>query len=140
MGGNARTRREVSTSGTRRSRGRLRYSDLEWAVIVAAAAVDGISPGAWVQQAGYEAAVRENRGGSDRRALIEAITAFTAEMREHRRVLTHIGGILNNIAHVGNANGESDAAQAAEAVLRVVAGMVRSSDTLLTDIRSRVVP
>lgn len=38
--------REQSQHGARQPRGRLRYSDLEWATIVTAAALDGMAPNA----------------------------------------------------------------------------------------------
>ena len=48
--------------GRREPRGLLRYSDEEWARIVQVAASVEMRPGAWVQLAAHDAAVRELAG------------------------------------------------------------------------------
>jgi hypothetical protein len=113
----------------------LRYSDIEWAVIVQVAAVAGMKPAAWAQQAAYEAALREHLGkGTDR----GAVTALTQELREHRRVLTNVGGNLNDVAKVANSTGKIENANAAATVLRLVANVVRTADTVIKDVRERL--
>jgi hypothetical protein len=119
------------------ARGRFRYSDSEWAVIVVAAALDGRPPNAWAQQAAYEAAVQASRGATTDR---DAVFALEAELRQHRRVLTNVGGNLNDVARVANATHEIAVASATQSVLRLVGNVVRASDTLVRDIRARLLP
>ncbi|WP_410607534.1 hypothetical protein [Amycolatopsis sp. lyj-109] len=135
-GGNA-GYREQSTTGKREPRGMLRYSDIEWAVIVQVAALAGMKPAAWAQQAAYEAALQAHLGkGTDR----GAVTALIQELREHRRVVTNVGGNLNDVAKVANSTGEIENANAAATVLRLVANVVRTADTMMKDIRQRLLP
>ena len=47
--------RPKSLGGKRQPRGLLRYTDDEWAVIVQVAVLVGMRPGAWAQQAAYDA-------------------------------------------------------------------------------------
>ncbi|MEU4675159.1 hypothetical protein AB0F91_46295 [Amycolatopsis sp. NPDC023774] len=115
----------------------LRYSDTEWAVIVQAAALAGRKPAPWAQQAAYDAARAEHPGTATYR---EAVAALTQELREHRRVLTNVGGNLNDVAKVANATGEIEIAQAAVAIMRLIANVVRTSDTVIKDVRERLVP
>lgn len=129
--------REESTSGKRQPRTLMRYSDTEWAVIVQVAARAGMRPGAWAQQAAYDAALREHLGEIADRGAVDDLTA---ELREHRRVLTNVGGNLNDVAKVGNATGQFEHATAAATVLRLVGNVVRASDTLVRDVRRRLLP
>jgi hypothetical protein len=115
----------------------MRYSDTEWAVIVQVAARAGMRPGAWAQQAAYDAAQREHLGETADRGAVDDLTA---ELREHRRVLTNVGGNLNDVAKVGNATGQFEHATAAATVLRLVGNVVRASDTLVRDVRRRLLP
>jgi hypothetical protein len=80
-------------------RGALRYTDDEFAVIVMVAALDRMKPGAWAQQAAYDAAIRRRRGDL---ADWSAVEALVAELRQHRRLLTNIGGNLNDLVRVAN--------------------------------------
>ncbi len=130
--------REQSSTGRREKRGTApRYSDTEWAVIVQVAARAGMRPNAWVAQAAYEAALREHLGTFTERTVV---TALIEELREHRRVLTNVGGNLNDVAKVANSTGEIENATAATTVLRLVANVVRGSDTLIKDVRRRLLP
>jgi hypothetical protein len=117
----------------------LRYNDTEWAVLVQVAALDGKTPGAWAQQAAYEAALRAHLGEpSDRGALITAVNELTREIREHRRVLANVGGNLNDVARHANATG--DLGIAATTVLRLIRNVVLASDTLVIDVRRKLLP
>lgn len=121
----------------RRPRGRLRYTDREWAPITAAAAQVGLRPGAWVQQVAYDAAVAVARGD---RLDREAIEDLIAEIREHRRVAANIGGLANQLAASANATGQIKTATAAVEVLNLVRRVVGSSDQLMLRVRSQLLP
>lgn len=125
-------------AGARRERrGALRYTDAEWAVIVQVAAVEGMRPGAWAQQAAFEAAVRVHRGERTDRATVEALLE---ELRQHRRVLTNVGGNLNDVARTANATGELPSLLAATTVLKLIRNVVLASDTLVSEVRSELLP
>src|SRR5215211_4804794 len=127
--------RKQSVSGKREPRGLLRYTDDEWAVIVQVAALASMRPGAWVQQAAYEAALRAHRGMVPDRAAIDELLV---ELRQHRRVLTNIGGNLNDVARAANATGVIDNPVAAATVLRLVRNVVLGADELLRRIRTEL--
>jgi hypothetical protein len=129
--------RPHSQDGRRVIRGKLRYSHREWLMIVQAAAIAGQAPGAWAQERAYEAAVRVSRNEPDRR---DAIVELGEEMREHRRVLTNIGGNLNDLARVANSTGEIEVAYDAHAIMQSIRDVVLGSDALVRDIRKRLLP
>jgi hypothetical protein len=131
--------RERLTADKRAPRGRLRYSHTEWTVIAIVAARHGMKPGAWAQRAAYEAAVRENGGqrvDHDRDLVAELLE----EMRQHRRVLTNIGGNLNDLARVANSTGTIENETAARTVMRLIGDVVRASDALVRDVHARLLP
>lgn len=129
----ARYRDRVWREPARRPRGRLRYTDREWAVICRVAATAGMRPGAWAQQAATDAAVAAERGlGHAHREDIEAVIG---EIREHRRVLTNVGGLANQLAAAANATGELAAAGAAVEVMDLVRRVVLGGEQLISDIR-----
>lgn len=78
-----------------------------------------------------------SRGVTSDRGLVRALLE---ELRQHRRVLTNIGGNLNDLARVANATHEIAVATAAQTVLRLVGNVVRGSNTLARDIRARLLP
>ncbi len=121
--------------GPRRVRASLRYTDSEWAAIVVAAAAAGMKPGAWLADVAFQAA-RDRNGGIrlERGAIDELLT----ELRQHRRVLTNIGGNLNQIAAVANASGEIEARDAAARVLRLVSRVVFGCDELMSKVRTEL--
>ena len=81
-------------------------------------------PGAWAQQAATDAAVAAERGlGHAHREDIEAVIG---EIREHRRVLTNVGGLANQLAA---------AAGAAVEVMDLVRRVVLGGEQLISDIR-----
>jgi hypothetical protein len=129
--------REHSRFGRRVPRGTLRYNEFEWAVIAQVAAIADQKPGAWAQQAAYEAALRANQGEPTTR---EAVVELAEELRQHRRVLTNIGGNLNDLARVANSTGEIQLVAAAQTVMRLIGNVVRASDTLVVAIRKRLLP
>lgn len=132
MSGSAYRRRcEV---GRREPRGLLRYTDAEWAEIVRAAAVTGLRPGAWVQQVAHRAAVHGRHANRPDSAKVEALVA---ELRQHRRVLTNIGGNLK-LARAANATNAVENPAGAAALLRMVARVVHSSDELLDRLRAEL--
>jgi len=118
-------------------RGRLRYSDLEWATIVVAAARSGMAPNAWAQQAAYDAAMSVGHGVTTDR---DSVLALQEELRQHRRVLANVGGNLNDVARVANSTGEIAVASTALTVLRLVGNVVHASNDLIHDIRKRLLP
>lgn len=121
--------------GPRRARTAVSYTDVEWAAILVAAAVEGMKPGAWVADVAFEVARRRN-GGSlpGRRAVDELLT----ELRQHRRVLTNIGGNLNQIAAVANATGEIEVRDAAVRVVDLVRRVVLGSEALMSKVRAEL--
>jgi len=129
--------RRHSRAGKREPRGVLRYADAEWAVIVQVAALASMRPGAWVQQAAYETAVRAHRGLEYDRGAIDELLG---ELRQHRRVLTNIGGNLNDVARAANATGMIEQPVAAATVLRLVRNVVLGSDELIRRVRSELLP
>ncbi|MGW9310696.1 hypothetical protein ACWGPQ_22075 [Saccharomonospora azurea] len=121
--------------GPRRVRVSLRYTDVEWAAILVAAAVEGMKPGAWVAEAAFELARGRNRGpGLDRRAVDEVL----AELGQHRRILTNIGGNLNQLAAVANTTGEIEVRDAAVRVVDVVRRVVLGSEALASAVRAEL--
>jgi hypothetical protein len=112
----------------------LRYDDIEWAAIAAAAATEGMTPGAWAQQVAFDAAADANAGPvADRAAVAELLE----ELRQHRRLLLAIGNNLNQLATVANATGQISA-RPAEAVLRMVRDVVHAADTVQFQLRTQL--
>ncbi|SDC73583.1 hypothetical protein SAMN05216174_10450 [Actinokineospora iranica] len=101
------------------------------------AAREGMKPGAWAQQAAYEAALRRQRGEVFERGLVHELIA---ELREQRRVLANIGGSLNQLAKVANSTGGVEHLPAAQGLLRVVRNVVRASDELVARVRAELLP
>ena len=127
--------RRHSAAGVRQQRGMLRYSDAEWAVIVRAAERAGMRPGPWAQRAAYQAAARDQAN----QALDEdRVAALLVELRQHRRVLTNIGGNLNDVARAANATGAITNLAAAQTVLRLVSRVVATADEVLVRVRSEL--
>jgi hypothetical protein len=112
----------------------LRYNDIEWAAITAAAAIDGMTPGAWAQQAAFDAAADANTGPVADRA---AVTALLEELRQHRRLLLAIGNNLNQLTMLAHATGQISA-RPTEVVLRMVRDVVHASDPAQAQLRTRV--
>lgn len=129
--------RDQSTSGKRSPRGLMRYTDDEWAVIVMVAAQEALKPGAYVQKAAYEAALRQHRG-----ELFDSgvVNALLAELQENRRVLTNIGGNLNDVAKEVNSTGKVENPAAAETVLRLVRNVVLATNELVAKVRTELLP
>lgn len=129
--------RDRLPSGRRAPRGMLRYDNIEWATITAAAAIEGLTPGAWAQQAAFDAAADVNSGPVADRA---AVTELLDELRQHRRQLAAIGNNLNQLTMIAHATGQISA-RPAEVVLRMVRDVVRTSDAvqvqLLTQLLNR---
>lgn len=120
--------RRQASGACRVRRGALRYTDAEYAVITMVAAIDGMRPGAWAQQAAYTAALRRHNGDQPEP---EVVAELVAVLRQHRRVLANIGGNINQLARTANSTGELPAQQHLEGVLRVVRRQLEISDSLL---------
>lgn len=68
-----------------------------------------------------------------------AVDELLAELRQHRRVLTNIGGNLNDVARVANATGTiASPVAAAVTVLRLVRNVVLGADELLRRVRAEL--
>jgi hypothetical protein len=129
-------RYRVRCSGAVRvRRGALRYTDEEYAVIRAAASAARMRPGAWAQQAAYRAALDR---GQDRRCSCAGSGSLLEELRQQRRVLTNVGGNLNDLARVANSTGAVHELRAIAVVLRLVANVVRSCDDVIGRVRSEL--
>jgi hypothetical protein len=127
--------RRRSPVGKREPRGLLRYTDDEWAVIVQVAALERLKPGAWAQRAAYQAAVQQHHGQVPDRGVVEVLVA---ELRQHRRVLTNIGGNLNDLARAANATGRIENAVAVATVLRLVRNVVAGVDEVVRRVRAEL--
>lgn len=127
--------RRKSAVGRREPRGLLRFTDAEWAVIVQAAERESMRPGAWAQHVAYESARR--RGGESvlDRELVESLLS---ELAQQRRVLTNVGGNLNDVAKVANATGAIENAVAAQTVLRLVRNVVLGTDEVIRRVRAEL--
>jgi hypothetical protein len=127
--------RQHPVVGRRQVRGSLRFTDDEWAVIVQAAALERMRPGAWAQQAAYRAGVRRCRGPLPE---LTAVQALVVELRQQRRVLANIGGNLNDLAAAANATGRIDNQVAATTVLRLVRRVVEATQELIGRVGAEV--
>lgn len=121
--------------GKRRARTSVLYTDEEWAVITVVAAREGMKSGAWVAQVAHDAALRAQ---GDTRPEREVVASLIAELQEHRRVLTIIGGNLNDVARAASSTGDIENAAAAAAVLRLVRSVVRTSDVTVAQVRAEL--
>lgn len=121
--------------GKRRARTSVLYTDKEWAVITVVAAREGMKSGAWVAQVAHDVALRAQ---GDTRPERELVASLIAELQEHRRVLTNIGGNLNDVAKAANSTGDIGTAEVAAAVLRLVRNVVRKSDETVAQIRAEL--
>lgn len=119
--------------GERRTqRTTISYTDVEWARIVAAAAMAGKRPGAWVAEVAHDAARWRLRGlPAGREVLVE----LANQMRSMRNVLANIGGNLNDVARHANATHEvASIREQADAVLRIVRRVVGRADEQLGEV------
>ncbi|ONI81986.1 hypothetical protein ALI22I_38075 [Saccharothrix sp. ALI-22-I] len=114
----------------------MRYTDAEWADLCKVAAAEGMKPGAWAQQAAYEAAVRKLRGESS--FGDDQVRELVVELREGRRVLANVGGSLNQVAKVANSTGQVPSVAAIGTMLRVVDRAVRSYSALAARVWSEL--
>jgi hypothetical protein len=94
-----------------------------------------LRPGAWVQQVAHRAAVHGRHANRPGSANVEALVA---ELQQHRRVLTNIGGNLNQLARAVNATHAVENPAGAAALLRMVARVVHSADELLHRLRAEL--
>ena len=121
--------------GRRQPRGSLRYTESEWALIVQAATLERMRPGPWVQQVALQTAARRQRGELSDRAAVDGLIA---ELRQHRRVLTNIGGNLNDLARAANTTGLIGHPVAVAAVLRLVRNVVLGADQVISRVRAEL--
>lgn len=92
-------------------------------------------PGAWVQQVAFrEALARSTAPSMD----LNSVTVLVEELRQHRRVLTNIGGNLNDLARVANSTGTIDSVAALHVVLRLVRNTVVASDEMVRRFRTEL--
>ena len=98
--------RRAHVKGGRPYTVRVRYSTDEYAAAVVAATRAGIAVGAWLGEAGVRAARGpDTAGAAGWGPLMQRLMVLHNELLEARRVLTNIGGNLNDVARVGNATG-----------------------------------
>jgi hypothetical protein len=114
--------REHAKGERRRQRATILYTDVEWARIVAAAAMAGKRPGAWIAEIAHDAARwRLNGLPAGREVLVE----LAEQVRSTRNVLANIGGNLNDVAKHANSTHEvASIREQADAVLRMVRRLV----------------
>lgn len=129
--------REHSRRGKRTRRGAVYFDDLEWALVVQAAALENKKPMAWLSQVAGDAAASRLRGVPTDRAVL---TTLAGEVRALRTALARIGGNLNAVAAHANSTGEVASIGAeAQSVLRLVRRMVNRSEEQLVAV-ARVLP
>jgi len=92
-------------------------------------------PGAWAQLAAHDAAIRQLRGAASDPSAVDELVA---ELRQQRRVLTNIGGNLNQLARAANATGVIENPAAMAAVLRLVRNVVHATDELIDRVRAEL--
>ena len=66
------------------------------------------------------------------------VDGLLAELRQHRRVLTNIGGNLNDLARAANTTGVIGNPAAVAVVLPLVRNVVLGSDELMRRVRAEV--
>lgn len=128
-----RKNREHSRHGRRTPRTVVSYDDIEWVVIVQAAAVEGLRPGAFVSRAALDAArVRLTGLKLDRTLLAELHEAIT----DQRNQLAKIGANLNDVAKHANSTHEVETVRApAQAILAIVLRRVNEAEQLQAALR-----
>ncbi|MFL6120226.1 hypothetical protein [Actinophytocola sp.] len=121
--------REHAKGERRRQRATILYTDVEWARIVAAAAMAGKRPGAWIAEVAHDAARWRLSGlPASREVLVE----LAEQVRSTRNVLANIGGNLNDVAKHANSTHEvASIREQADAVLRMVRRLVSRTDEQL---------
>jgi hypothetical protein len=113
------------------------FDDLEWALVVQAAALENKKPMAWLSQVAGDAAASRLRGVPTDRAVL---TTLAGEVRALRTALARIGGNLNAVAAHANSAGEvASIGVEAQSVLRLVRRMVLRSQEQLVAV-ARVLP
>lgn len=123
-------RRHVSAGQQpRRGRTTVKFSDVEWATIVTAAAAEGLRPGAWLAQVGFEEASRRLRGEVLDRALIAGLVS---EVSALRRQLAQTGGRVREDSAGAGLLGSS---AGVDAVLIAVQRAVRRADEVVVRVR-----
>lgn len=124
--------REQAKGERRKQRTTIWYTDAEWARIVAAAAMAGKRPGAWVAESAHDAARWRLRGLPAGR---EVLAELAEQVRSMRNVLANIGGNLNDVAKHANATHEvASIREQADAVLRMVRRVVGRADEQLGEV------
>lgn len=100
-------------------------SDLELAVVAAAAAKEGVAKGAWLGEVGVRTAKQEHAPPELTAwgPVMTQLIVERAELMEARRVLRVAGGNLNDVARHANSTGEVHAA-----TLRVLERVQRTVD------------
>ncbi|MFJ8966689.1 hypothetical protein ACIRG5_45570 [Lentzea sp. NPDC102401] len=129
--------RDHSKSGTRKQRGILRFSDAEWAPIVAVSAKDGWVPQAWAQQVAFAVASRRLARAAGSGAGVDE---HLESLRGARRLLTVIGGDIHDIAREANARGELPSEAALVEMLAILGQRVQSLDTCIAALRPGLMP
>lgn len=127
-------RRHVSAGQQpRRGRTTVKFSDMEWATIVTAAAAEGMRPGAWLAQVGFEESSRRLRGEVLDRALI---TGLISEVSALRRQLAQTGGRVRE----DSTTGLLESSTGVDAVLIAVQQAVRRADEVVARVRHALLP
>lgn len=121
--------RAHSGSGARPRRGALRYTDEEWALIIAAAKDSAMAPGAWAQQAAVHAAAAQIHGlGASGHA---DVVALREEWFAARAALGRTGGLVNQLVARAHATGDVLAEPLAR-TLRAIRDSCHALNTLTT--------
>ncbi|RJQ66180.1 hypothetical protein D5S17_35740 [Pseudonocardiaceae bacterium YIM PH 21723] len=123
--------------GKRKARTAVLYTDEEWAAIVAAAAIAGMRPGAFVAQSGFDAAYRKNTGIELDR---DQVNRLIAELLEYRRVLANIGGNVNQLAAAANSTGEIGTVAEVNGTLQLLRRVVLAGDEMVLRIHAELLP
>jgi hypothetical protein len=114
------------------------FSDEELAAVATAAERAGMAARAWVGEVSVRAAEEgpEQTSGPLARVVARELIVLLGELRETRRVLTNIGGNLNDVARHVNSTGEL--AAETETVQLLVARVVASVEETVGRVAARV--
>jgi hypothetical protein len=109
--------RRARAAGGRANQITVWLSDEERSAVEGAAERAGMAPGAWLGEFGVRAArldspVRVGAGAGGGGAAALELMALQSELLQSRRVLTNIGGNLNDVARHANSTGALHAATA----------------------------
>ena len=98
--------RRARADGGRTHSVRVSFSDMEMAVVRTAAMRAGVADASWVGQTAVGAAGAVPGPATSWGPVLQDLMVLRTELMENRRVLTNVGGNLNDVARHANSTGE----------------------------------